>query len=84
MRLCSTFCREQANSAYVLWVVAFNVSFLCLYLAVDTFQGPTAQSSSDAAPALFQALNKNSLAVFLLVRVLLSQQSADDLEAVAD
>jgi hypothetical protein len=61
----------QANSAYVLWVTAFNVSFLFLYLAVDAMGDSVDQSDPRASPLIFRALNKNSLAIFLLVSRLL-------------
>lgn len=55
----------QANTSYVLWVTAFNVSFLCLNLAVELLGNK--QGIQQAGPAIFQALNRNSLAIFLLV-----------------
>lgn len=55
----------QANTSYVLWVAAFNVSFLCLNLAVELLGKK--QGLSQAEPAIFDALNCNSLAIFLLV-----------------
>ncbi|CAD6573310.1 MAG: Glucosaminyl phosphatidylinositol (GlcN-PI) nositol acylation protein [Cyphobasidiales sp. Tagirdzhanova-0007] len=62
--------RRVANSAYVFWVVAFNTSFLLLYLAVDAFSGTYPHSTGLAAPALFQALNKNGLPIFLLANLM--------------
>lgn len=55
----------QANTAYVFWVTAFNVSFLCLNLGVELLGSK--QGLSEAGPAILEALNRNSLAVFLLV-----------------
>lgn len=55
----------QANTSYVLWVTAFNVSFLFLNLALELLSRN--QGLNQAGPAIFDALNRNSLAVFLLV-----------------
>lgn len=57
----------QANSAYVFWTAAFNVSFLLLYLLFDRWLGEKAVGVDAEAPMLFRALNKNGLAVFLIV-----------------
>ncbi|GAA5823039.1 hypothetical protein JCM10212_004226 [Sporobolomyces blumeae] len=102
-----------ANLTYVLWVVAFNTTFLFLYLVIDLvanrgssspsnskhhrpfppFDSATSSSSSPnpaipsssstrigldssfvdeplGAPALFEAINKNGLVVFLVANVL--------------
>ncbi|CEQ42998.1 SPOSA6832_04890 [Sporobolomyces salmonicolor] len=57
-----------ANLPYVLWTVAFNTSFLFLYLLIHI---ATASSKSGpgapAAPAIFEAINRNGLVVFLVV-----------------
>ncbi|KAK9894640.1 GWT1-domain-containing protein [Cystobasidium minutum MCA 4210] len=62
--------RRLANTSYVLWVAAFNVSFLCLYLAVDLFGFAGNSLTKTRGPALFDALNRNSLAVFLVANLL--------------
>ncbi|GAA5827187.1 hypothetical protein JCM3770_003025 [Rhodotorula araucariae] len=76
--------RRLANLAYVLWTAAFNCTFLVLYLAVHLVAdararavavrsvGPGARVGrrSSRPPALFEAVNKNGLAVFLLANLL--------------
>jgi phosphatidylinositol glycan class W len=82
------------NLPYILWVAAFNVSFLLGYLALDLAFRPSPESSARGtarsrtttpvspappvamlpstgagAPPLLEALNRNSLIVFLLVRL---------------
>ncbi|GAA5972977.1 hypothetical protein JCM21900_006180 [Sporobolomyces salmonicolor] len=60
-----------ANLPYVLWTVAFNTSFLFLYLLIHI---ATASSKSGpgapAAPAIFEAINRNGLVVFLVANLL--------------
>ncbi|SCV72555.1 BQ2448_4092 [Microbotryum intermedium] len=62
--------RRLANLPYVLWVAAFNATFLFLYLCVHlwTSKSPTTRSSS--APRIFEAINKNGLLVFLVANLL--------------
>jgi phosphatidylinositol glycan class W len=57
----------QANSAYVLWIAAFNVTFIMLYLMVDEAFKPKTSGPSLSAPSIFLAINKNGLVVFLVV-----------------
>lgn len=71
---------EQANAAYVLWTAAFNCSFLVLYLGVHHWASSSSSQSrgTDTAggqvplplepPRLFEAVNRNGLVVFLVVR----------------
>ncbi|GAA5872404.1 hypothetical protein JCM1840_006053 [Sporobolomyces johnsonii] len=80
-----------ANLPYVLWIVAFNTSFLFLYLLIHI---ATASSKSGpgapAAPAVFEAINRNGLVVFLaanlltgLVNVSIESMYASDTLAMA-
>ncbi|BGP18836.1 hypothetical protein JCM10213_003491 [Rhodosporidiobolus nylandii] len=69
--------RQLANLPYVLWIVAFNTSFIFLYLVVHLVvaslyppTSPRAASSATAAPAIFEAINRNGLAVFLIANLL--------------
>lgn len=79
------------NLPYILWVAAFNSSFLLGYLLVDLYFSPPStaldarpdprsspsspvhrprsdvRDEGSGAPALLEALNKNGLAIFLLV-----------------
>ncbi|GAA6033374.1 hypothetical protein JCM8097_006719 [Rhodosporidiobolus ruineniae] len=61
-----------ANLPYVLWITAFNTSFLFLYLAVhlsiDSI--PAFSRHASAAPAIFEAINRNGLVVFLAANLL--------------
>ena len=81
------------NVSYILWVAAFNTSFLLGYLAVldiwiyalpqEREKKGTAKTLSNGAPppkaavargnppVLLEAVNRHSLTVFLLVRVVL-------------
>lgn len=71
--------RAQANLAYVVWVVAFNASFLFGYLLVNMWTSNGARTETSpptpggllspaaSAPAIFDAVNRNSLVVFLIV-----------------
>lgn len=59
----------QANLPYVIWIAAFNTSFLLAYLLIHTWASTTYKRSS--APAIFEAINRNGLVVFLVVRPLL-------------
>jgi phosphatidylinositol glycan class W len=60
----------QANLPYVVWIAAFNTSFLFAYLLVHMWASSNPTSQSSAAPAIFEAFNRNGLVVFLVVRVL--------------
>ncbi|KAL8291730.1 hypothetical protein RQP46_001988 [Phenoliferia psychrophenolica] len=95
--------RRLANLAYVVWVAAFNASFLFGYLVVNMWASdPSSSSTSDlranpsappspsnSAPAIFDAINRNSLVVFLvanlltgLVNVSMESMYASDLVAM--
>lgn len=52
---------------YVLWVSAYNTTFLFGYLAVELFffSGQT----EHAVPPLLEAINTNGLAVFLVANI---------------
>ncbi|KAH9944887.1 GWT1-domain-containing protein [Amylocystis lapponica] len=69
--------RRLVNVQYVLWVAAFNTSFLLGYLLLDlrfapgpgpvrrgAYKPPVAPTR---APALLEAVNRNGLVLFLLV-----------------
>lgn len=85
------------NLQYILWIAAYNVSFILGYMCLDLafFASPLSKSTyspysklkvqhdpvmlkkddrhghpvEGSAPALLDAINKNGLALFLLVRV---------------
>ena len=63
--------RRLANLPYVLWVAAFNVGFLSCYQLVDLvakqWVSQRARTEPPAAPAIFDAINRNGLIVFLAV-----------------
>ncbi|GAA5836434.1 hypothetical protein JCM11251_007078 [Rhodosporidiobolus azoricus] len=93
--------RRLANLPYVLWITAFNTSFIFLYLAVHLVVAASASSASSssptaaarsatAAPAIFEAINRNGLVVFLaanlltgLVNISIESMYASDRTAVA-
>ncbi|ODN81579.1 GPI-anchored wall transfer protein 1 [Cryptococcus amylolentus CBS 6039] len=66
--------RQMANTPYVLWVAAYNTSFLLGYLLLSHFlpTQPTSSSSSSpsSVPPLLEAMNKNSLVIFLVANLL--------------
>lgn len=76
----------KANMSYVLWVTAFNTTFILCYLLLDIafslspsrkgserLQPSAISSSKDKkAPALLEAINMNSLTLFLIVSLMLS------------
>jgi phosphatidylinositol glycan class W len=78
----------QANLPYALWIAAFNTSYILGYLVLDMLFFPTpavrrkksrqstddisASASPARAPLLLEAINKNALPVFLLVRPFVS------------
>lgn len=68
--------RRLANLSYVIWVAAFNTSFLLGYLLIHTWStsstSPRASvgSESGKAPLIFSAINKNGLVVFLIANLL--------------
>ncbi|KIY42981.1 hypothetical protein FISHEDRAFT_54404 [Fistulina hepatica ATCC 64428] len=57
----------QVNMSYVLWVAAFNTTFILAYLLLDMI---FASGAEDASPGLFDAINKNGLVLFLLANLL--------------
>lgn len=75
---------------YVLWVTAFNTTFILCYLLLDIafslspsrkgnerLQPSVVSISKDKkAPALLEAINMNSLTLFLLVSLMLSYSCA--------
>ena len=63
--------RRLANLPYVLWVAAFNVGFLSCYqlvgLVAKGWVDNGGRTEPPTAPAIFEAINKNGLLVFLVV-----------------
>jgi phosphatidylinositol glycan class W len=57
----------QANLPYVLWVGAFNLSFLLGYVGVHMTLVHGRVPEASHTPPLFAALNEHGLVVFLLV-----------------
>lgn len=98
MRVATCSHAPQVNLPYVIWVAAFNTTFLLGYLLLDLvfFPSPLSKSvysptsklkvqpdsvllnygrtdgkgsdTTPTAPALLEAINRNGLVVFLLVR----------------
>ncbi|GAA5847976.1 hypothetical protein JCM3766R1_005927 [Sporobolomyces carnicolor] len=73
--------RRLANLPYVLWITAFNTSFLFLYLVVHLVATRRATLNGTrgihdpppppvAAPTIFRAINQNGLVVFLVANLL--------------
>lgn len=71
--------RRLANMGYVMWVVAFNVSFLLGYVVVYWLVlQPTQQAEEteqggergEVTPGILEDLNRHSLGVFLLANLL--------------
>ncbi|KAJ7581511.1 GWT1-domain-containing protein [Mycena floridula] len=75
--------RRLANLSYILWIAAYNTTTIIGYMLVDLnfFSMPkksvTLQPNEDqdsipmgTPPPLLEAINKNSLAIFLLANVL--------------
>ncbi|WVQ84419.1 hypothetical protein IAT38_006571 [Cryptococcus sp. DSM 104549] len=60
--------RRMANTPYVLWVAAYNTTFLFGYLLLELLL--PASPSSPLVPPLLDALNKNGLVVFLVANLL--------------
>ncbi|KAG0697135.1 GWT1-domain-containing protein [Suillus ampliporus] len=80
--------RRMANISYILWVAAYNTSFILGYILLDMVFFPTRTSKirdptdpsgkrllieekgpKSSAPTLLEAINKNALIMFLLVRL---------------
>lgn len=64
--------RRFANLPYVLWITAYNTSYLAGFLALELALFPAGHSDGqrDACPPLLEAFNKNGLAVFLVANLL--------------
>lgn len=72
--------RRLANLPYVMWVAAFNCTQLLAFYAVEAFAFPNVATSRDkisekkecdkATSPVLKALNRNSLAIFLLANLL--------------
>ncbi|TKA53224.1 hypothetical protein B0A53_04080 [Rhodotorula sp. CCFEE 5036] len=83
--------RRLANLPYVVWVAAFNTTFLGLYLILHLVLDPSGgeEEGEAKAPAIFEAINRNGLVVFLvanlmtgLINVTLETMYASDFVAV--
>ncbi|TIB73479.1 hypothetical protein E3Q23_03000 [Wallemia mellicola] len=61
--------RRMANLPYILWTVAFNTSFLTLFLLIDLVNFKTPSRQAVAVPGILQAINNNGLALFLIANV---------------
>ncbi|KAK0452461.1 GWT1-domain-containing protein [Armillaria borealis] len=76
--------RRVVNLSYILWVAAYNTSFILGYLLLDLYFYPSPskskynrqQNDHDVLPSrvavsapLFEAINKNGLVLFLLANV---------------
>lgn len=61
------FC-DQANLPYVLWITAHNTSFLFAYLLIHMWASSSPLTHSTTAPIILEAINRNGLVVFLVVR----------------
>ena len=59
--------RRTCNAAYVVWVIAFNLSVLAAFAAVEVL-GPL--PPGHAAVPVYQSINRNALAVFLAANLL--------------
>jgi phosphatidylinositol glycan class W len=60
----------QANLPYVLWIVAYNTTFLIGYLFIQILFFPSPNTPyDDAVPWVLEAINRNGLAIFLVVRL---------------
>lgn len=57
----------QANLPYVIWIAAFNTSFIFLYLIIHTWASSKPLARAVGAPAIFDTFNRNGLVVFLVV-----------------
>lgn len=62
----------QANLPYVIWIAAFNTTFLFVYLLVNMWAASSPLTRATGAPAIFDSFNRNGLVVFLVVRYPLS------------
>ncbi|TIA89674.1 hypothetical protein E3P99_01958 [Wallemia hederae] len=62
--------RRVANLPYILWTVAFNTSFLTLFLLIDLINFKTPSRQAVAVPGMLQAISNNGLALFLIANVL--------------
>ncbi|POY76079.1 hypothetical protein BMF94_0802 [Rhodotorula taiwanensis] len=65
--------RRLANLTYVVWVAAFNSTFLAAYLILHLTLVGRASGKADSmgsAPAIFEAINRNGLVVFLVANLM--------------
>ncbi|ORY90902.1 GPI-anchored wall transfer protein 1 [Leucosporidium creatinivorum] len=62
--------RRVANLPYVIWIAAFNTSFIFLYLLIHTWASSRPLARAAGAPAIFDAFNRNGLVVFLVANLL--------------
>ena len=59
--------RRFANLSYVLWIVAYNTTFLLGYLIIQLLFFNYNTPHADAVPYTLEAINRNGLPLFLLV-----------------
>jgi glucosaminylphosphatidylinositol acyltransferase len=59
--------RRFANLPYVLWVIAYNTTFLLGYLLIQILFFGLNTPHVEAVPYTLEAINRNGLALFLLV-----------------
>jgi glucosaminylphosphatidylinositol acyltransferase len=62
--------RRFANLPYILWVIAYNTTFLLGYLIVQLLFFNYNTPNADAVPYTLEAINRNGLSLFLLANVL--------------
>ncbi|KAM0792964.1 hypothetical protein ACM66B_002722 [Microbotryomycetes sp. NB124-2] len=62
--------RRIANLPYVVWTVAFNTLFLFSYLSIHMWSTQSPTTRATTAPETFEAINRNSLLVFLIANLL--------------
>lgn len=63
--------RQMANLSYVIWVAAYNTTFLLLFLCVEVYFFPSAGiDGKRAIPEISNAMNQNGLVVFLIANLL--------------
>lgn len=66
-----TSSRRFANLCYILWVVAYNLSYLSVFVAIEglVFGNSDAIPYDQLVPGSLESINLNGLAMFLLANV---------------
>ena len=62
--------RRFANLPYTLWIISFNITFLTMFLLIDIINFKLPSSQQFSTPRILNAINNNSLIIFLVVSVL--------------